>query len=94
MVIERSAGALIIIMMILLVIAISTGAARVGLDTRSEYFYGDGPESWRVVAEVHRDELTDGLLPLALAGVSAVSPDLCLATRPTPPRSNRGDHLR
>ena len=44
MAIERSAGVLILLLVILLVMAFFSGAGGVGIDTRSEYFFGDGPE--------------------------------------------------
>ena len=73
MAIERSAGVLILLLVILLVMAFFSGAGGVGIDTRSEYFFGDGPHSWRVAATEHRYQLTNGLTALALASVVAVT---------------------
>ena len=70
---ERTIGALVLLSLIFLLAGFATGAGGVGIDTRSEYFYGDGPHSWRVVATQHRDRLADGLIPLAVGGAAAMA---------------------
>lgn len=70
---DRTAGILLVLLVSLLVASVFGGAGGVGLDTRSEYFFGDGPESWQVVAIQHRDQLRDGLILLTFGAVVAMS---------------------
>lgn len=69
---ERIAGVLVLLLVALVAVSVSMGAGGVGLDARSEYFRGDGPQSWSVVATQHRDQLADGLTPLAAASAVAM----------------------
>ena len=76
--IERAAGALVPLVLVPLVLVLLAtslilGAGRVGIDTRSEYFYATGPHSWQVVATQHRDRLADGLAFQAAAGALAMA---------------------
>ena len=70
-VVARITGAMVLLMLGLLVAGFASGAGGVGIDIRSEYFFGDGPHSWGVVARVHGDDLANGLL--AMAGGSATA---------------------
>ena len=64
---------MILLLLILLVAGCSKGAGGVGIDTRPDYFFGDGPHGWGVVAIQHRDQLKDGLVFLAVASVVAMA---------------------
>ena len=69
---ERAAGALTLLLLGLLAASIAMGANRVGLDSRSEYFFGGGTESWRVVAIQHGGQLAKGIILQIGAGVVAM----------------------
>ena len=70
---ERIVGIALLLVLVLVSLSMSLGAGRVGLDSRSEYFHGNGSESWAVVATLHQDQLADGLMPLAATSAVLVA---------------------
>ncbi len=70
---HRIFGAPILLLVTTFLLGMLRGAGGPGLDTRSEYFYGDGPNSWRYLASQHRAQATEGLVPLIVAGAAAIA---------------------
>ena len=71
--IERAVGILVPLVVVMLAASFSLGSGKVGIDTRSEYFYGTGTESWEIVANEHLEQLDDGLGFQAGAGALAMA---------------------